>query len=373
MNLAIVSPSQKAYSETFIQQHKNIPGVNVKYYYGGLIPGFLEGNGELVSLSLFDRVKRQLRLKFKYPEFTWAEDGFYKSLKKQRIDCVLAEYGLTGACVMKVCRKLNIPLVIHFHGYDASKNEIIEQYKDSYAEMFEYASAVIVVSKVMENKILSLGCPAEKVVYNTYGPDPIFYSVETIGSSKNLISVGRFVDKKAPYYTLLAFKKILDFHPDAKLILAGDGILLSACKNLVRYFSLDENVEFPGIITQREFINYLKTARAYVQHSITAQSGDMEGTPVSILEASAAGLPVISTLHAGIPDVIIHGKTGLLCEEHNVDEMAANMKAILDDQSYAAKLGSEGKKNINNNFSLDKHLWILSKVVKNTVKNHKSN
>ena len=81
------------------------------------------------------------------------------------------------------------------------------------------------------------------------------------------------------------------------------------------------HVRFPDTII--ELVQHLKSSTAFAQHSITAENGDMEGTPVGIVEASYAGLPVISTFHAGIPDVINNRETGLLVEEHDVEEMEA--------------------------------------------------
>src|SRR5690606_9989960 len=120
------------------------------------------------------------------------------------------------------------------------------------------------------------------------------------------------------------FKKAAENHSDAKLIMAGDGQLLNTCQNLIRYLGIESQVEFVGIIAPEKFRHLLTESRGLVQHSITAESGDMEGTPVAVLEASAAGIPVISTFHAGIPDVIKNGETGLLCEEHDVYGMAAH-------------------------------------------------
>jgi colanic acid/amylovoran biosynthesis glycosyltransferase len=180
---------------------------------------------------------------------------------------------------------------------------------------------------------------------------------------ETFIAVGRFVDKKAPYYTLLAFKEVLKEFPNATLVMAGDGILHNSIKNLIRYYQLEKNVKLIGIIRTNEFLQILQDARAFVQHSITASNGDMEGTPLGVLEACAAGVPVISTYHAGIPDVIIHGFNGLLCEEHDVLKMSENMKLVLIDKNRAGELGANARQTILNNFQLDRHLHILSEVI----------
>ena len=102
---------------------------------------------------------------------------------------------------------------------------------------------------------------------------------------------------------------------------------------------------------------------AFVQHSITAENGDSEGTPLSVLEAGAAGLPVISTNHAGIPDIVINGKTGFLSEEHDIHEMGDNMLRLLKDKNLARSLGKCGKENISKNFTLKKHIDKLNELI----------
>lgn len=368
MNLAIISPAQNAYSETFIQAHKNIPDTNVKFYFGGGIPKELEGKGPLESNKLNDKASFALKNKLFPSGFTYSEKVFLKSLIKENIQCVLAEYGPVGVAVLPVCKKLNIPLIVHFHGYDASMHEIIKQYAEDYIEMFGYASAVIAVSRVMEQKILNIGCPREKLIYNTYGPNNLFFELNPNYSKKLFVGIGRFVDKKAPYYTLLAFQKTLKRHPDARLIIGGNGPLLNTCNNLVKYLKIENNVSFPGIITPEQYRAYLKESIAFVQHSITAESGDMEGTPVGILEASAAGLPVISTFHAGIPDVILHNETGLLVNEHDVDRMSEHMLWVLDNPKKAQEIGMKGRQRMKENFTMQRHLKVLSDIIISVAK-----
>jgi colanic acid/amylovoran biosynthesis glycosyltransferase len=360
--LAICSPSRNTYSETFIQAHKQIPGVETKFYYGGGLPEKLEGYGPLKSMGRFREIGKSIKLNFFPSPFSDDEQALIQSFKREKINCVLAEYGPTGVKLLNVCKHLNLPLIVHFHGYDASIDLIIEKNKKGYEALFSYACSVIVVSKAMERKLTFLGCSPEKLVYNTYGPDDTFFDVSPDFRKKLLVGIGRFVDKKAPYYTILAFKEVLEKHPDAQLVIGGDGILFNTCLNLIDYLGIKDKVVLPGIIQSDQFRMYLQEARGFVQHSVTAENGDMEGTPVAVLEASAAGLPVISTYHAGIPDVIIHEQTGLLTEEHNVQEMALHMMKILDDAAYARQLGAAGRSNIRNNFSMKRHLDILSEI-----------
>lgn len=366
MNIAIFTPSQDKYSETFIHAHKNYLEGNVYYYYGKGIHIQMEGEKDLIS-SLQRKWIKVYSLLFKKGKSFLAKKRILHSLQQHKIQVVLVEYGNHAHHVLPFLKESNIPMVVHFHGYDASNYNVIERCQD-YTDVFQYASKVVVVSKIMKEMIIDIGCPEHKIVYNVYGPQPEFEKVTPTFRKKQFIAIGRFVDKKAPYYTILAFKQVVTKHPDATLLLAGNGVLYQACKNLIKLYNLENNITLLGIITPETYRKYLSESLAFVQHSIRDDNGDMEGTPLAILEASAAGLPVISTYHAGIPDVIAHENTGLLCQEHDVEAMAKNMIRLLDDVDYAKQLGAAGKKNIQNNFSLKRHIETLQQTIEVAVK-----
>ncbi|GAB5564465.1 MAG: glycosyltransferase [Winogradskyella sp.] len=359
MNIAIFSPNQNPYSETFIQAHKNNLRGNIFFYYGQGKNIKLK-EGEVLSNSL-----ERLKLKFENkvlndPSHNFWSKPLLRSLKKHKIESVLIEYGNHAFHLLPVLKSLKIPIVVHFHGYDASIYEVIRNC-NNYKDVFKIATTIIAVSKVMEGKLLELGCPKEKLVLNVYGPNPIFHKIEPNFKKAQFISVGRFVDKKAPYLTVLAFQKVLRNFPKAKLLMAGDGGLLNSCKNIVRYLNLQNNVEFLGVIDKNDFKLLLSESLAFVQHSIIADNGDMEGTPVAILEASAAGLPILSTYHAGIPDVVIHKQTGLLCKEHDVEAMSNNMLQLLMNKELVKAMGFKGKSHILENFNMQKHINTIQK------------
>ena len=362
MNIAIFTPSQNPYSETFIQAHKNYLKGNVFYYYGRKHIS-LEGQDFLVS-PMTSKVLRLQQKLFKKPSNFIQETIILRSLKKNKIDVILAEYGTHAHSILPIIKMTGLPLVVHFHGYDASIKGVVKKH-ENYKEVFKYVSKVIVVSKKMEQMLLEIGCPKDKLVHNVYGPHPDFEKVEPTFSKKQFIAIGRFTDKKAPYYTILAFKNAIKNHPDAKLFMAGEGQLLNTCKNLVTHLGIQNQVEFLGVISSERYRELLSESLGFVQQSITAENGDMEGTPLAVLEASAAGLPVISTWHAGIPDVIINGKTGLLCKEHDIEEMAASMIALLEQIDLAKELGRAGKKNIKKHFSMERHIEVLQDILKN--------
>lgn len=367
-NIAIFSPNLNAYSETFITAHKEQLKGNIHFLYGDYTPTYSEKHGSL--FQYFKKNHFAFKLLKLLPVFLYNRivkisnsDLLKFYLKNERIDIVLAEYGMSGSNNLEILKELHIPFIVHFHGYDASVNHIIENNKVAYINMFQYAKAVIVVSNAMKSKIIEIGCTKDKVTVNPCAPNKIFFDCTPTFLNKQFIAIGRFVDKKAPYYTILAFNKVLNKHPDAKLFLAGHGPLLETCKNIVDGLNLSESIVFLDVITPTMFLKYLSESLAFVQHSITALNGDMEGTPVAVLEASAAGLPVISTYHAGIPDVIINNVTGLLVEEHDVDGMAINMIKLMDDVALAKSLGAAGKKYIIENYTMQRHISVIQDLI----------
>ncbi|WP_339610786.1 glycosyltransferase [uncultured Planktosalinus sp.] len=361
MNIALFTPNQNPYSETFIQAHKHSLKRRVFYYYGGLYDMKLEGHPPLTQTTKNGLLKIKRKV-YRKPYSYIREELLLHSLKNNNTDIVLVEYGTHAQQLMPVLKKSGLPVVVHFHGYDASVESVIKNH-NKYKEVFENASKIIAVSNVMVDRLKALGCPESKIIYNVYGPRPEFHLVEPTFSKKQFIAIGRFTDKKAPYYTILAFAEAVKQHPDARLVMAGDGALLNMCKNLARHLNIEKNLDFPGVVTAEEFREILKVSRAFVQHSITAANGDMEGTPLAVLEASAAGLPVISTKHAGIPDVIVDGKTGLLCDEHDVATMANHMDMLLSDVEKAKAMGAAGKVHIEKYFTLERHINELQKVL----------
>lgn len=361
INVALVSPTKEAYSETFIQAHRNI-NANVFYYYGDFLPQFLDGYGYIgPKKEPLSRLLRFIDRKIRKPKLNINEQAFIESLKKNKIDAVLAEYGQTGVGVLNACKAHKIPLVTIFHGYDASVKGVVNSYLDRYKMLFAYSRKIIAVSSLMKSNLIKMGCPDEKIIHTPCAPNDLFLSlVPTFTEPRSFVAIGRFVDKKAPYYTILAIKKVAEKYPDVKLYFAGEGELLESCRNLVKYLKLENNVQLLGRITPQKYANLLTKVTGLIQHSITSENGDMEGTPVSVLEASAAGIPVIATRHAGIQDVITDGKTGFLVDEHDVDTMALKIEKLILNSQLVKIMGKNGKRRIIENFTMEKHLNLIS-------------
>tara|TARA_Y100000385_G_C12824911_1_gene521996 strand:- start:62 stop:718 length:657 start_codon:yes stop_codon:yes gene_type:complete len=215
----------------------------------------------------------------------------------------------------------------------------------------------------MKIKLKEYGCPLDKVIFSPAGPEESFFNLTPSLSGNQVLSVGRFVDKKAPHLSVLAFKKVLDKIPGAKLVMAGNGLLIGVVKDIVKSIGISDSVSFIGEINQEQQRELLVSSSVFIQHSKVAIGGDSEGTPVAILEASAAGIPVVSTRHGGIVETVMDKQTGFLVDEGDIDEMANAIIKLLKDKDLAKKMGASGKKFVKENFSLEKHINTLANAI----------
>ena len=232
------------------------------------------------------------------------------------------------------------------------------------------AAAIVVVSRDMEKALSDLGAPAPKIVCNPCGVDTrMFAGASPEKAPPRFISVGRFVPKKGPDLTLRAFEKVVHRHPGARLVMIGDGPLLERCRALAASAGIGHAVTFEGVCPPSQVAAAMRGCRALVQHSLRPPDGDSEGTPVSILEAGASGLPVVATRHGGIKDVIIHGQTGLLVDEGDVDGTARHLMTLIDSPERAAELGVRARTRVAAHHSMEASIGSLMSVIEGAIAN----
>ncbi len=360
--LCIVSGG-RLISETFIRQHEErlLPAAKLLHgtyprlsYEATSLRGvygkrtLVERWQRLLPAVIYDRIQANI-------EHRLCQRAIDQFLKQHDVGCILAEYGMTGGDLVPHARRAGIPLLVYFHGHDAYHREYLQIYESRLRDMYEYATTIFVVSEHMRSQLLSLGARAETIVLNPYGPREHFFEANR-DPCGTLLALGRFVETKAPYLTLLAFAEVLQRKPDVKLQFLGDGPLLPVCRDMAKALGIENSVNFPGSVSPERTAQYFSKATMFLQHSVTTVDGVMEGTPVAILEAAAAGLPVVSTRHAGIPQAVLHGETGFLVEERDVKGMTAHILRLLEDEQLASQLGCRGRDHIRTNFSQRDHI-----------------
>jgi len=370
MRICITRSSRFVYSETFIRDQ--IAGfskwADVYTIHSGRLPEKNE-DGTLLNSRFFWGLNKIVKVIAGRNNF-FGNYGVKKYLKDNKIEVVLANYGMPGAHMAPICKALNIPMLVIFHGHDATDKKLLHEYRNKYKAMFDYATYTIAVSEEMKKRLIFAGANPEKIKLIPYGVDVDKFKPGTYNEvKKNFLAVGRFTEKKGPLYTIRAFYKALQKHPNAILIMVGGKTgLFEKCENLVKQLNIGESVIFKGVLNSEEIADLMSTSLAFVQHSITGSNGDMEGTPLGILEASASGLPVISTLHGGIKEAVIHGETGFLVEEKDENAMADYMIKLLENPEMAKEMGINGRNHIVKNHYQEKQIKKIYELAEMAIK-----
>lgn len=273
-----------------------------------------------------------------------------------------------GTDFLKVISNLSnqhkhIPILISFYGFDVTeriKNKsVLKQYKKymSLSNVFSVAVSTSLVENI--NKFIK---PYNLAKSLNSGVDTDFFVRKPIELSPRefiFLQVSSFTPKKGHNYTLQAFKKFIEQNKlyKYKFIIAGFGPLESEIKNQVKELGLENYVFLQGPVTPSEMVDLASTVNCFVQMSITADNGDQEGLPNVLLEAMSLQLPIVSTIHAGIPEIIENGINGILCEEKNINQYVEAFNNIVN-----WKICPKNREKIIELFSINAHMNTLNKI-----------
>jgi glycosyltransferase involved in cell wall biosynthesis len=278
-----------------------------------------------------------------------------KLFKKNSYSAIHAHFGYNGLNILKHAKKCRLPLVVTFHGYDASRMLSDETYKNRLPELFEYASAIILVSRHMiDNLNLERWLDKVKIIPCTVDTDVFEIRRENSTNGIKILHSGRLVDKKGVPDLIKVFRNLRRRYDNIELHIVGDGKKLERCKELVQKFKLDKNVTFYGAVSHDDVKNILSKADIFVLNSRVGDDGDMEGTPVTLLEAMCSKVPVISTSHAGIPDVIEDGVNGLLVDERDNEGLEDALSTFIENPELRQNCAENARNTVLKEYTVDR-------------------
>ncbi len=263
-------------------------------------------------------------------------------LERERVDAVLAEFGSQAVSIWPVCKAMGIPVFTYFRGRDASRYLQTASRVEGYRRMMPNLAGVFAVSQFLLDNLAAHGLvhPNAHVVPSGTDVEAFTPGEKTPGQ---MLFVGRFVEKKAPRLTLESFLSVAQRHPNARLDMVGDGPLLNACKALAASSGHGGSVVFHGRQSSLQVRAHLARADIFVLHSVTGQDGETEGLPSAIQEAMAAGAAILSTRHAGIPELVEEGVSGVLVDEMDATGMSEAMNAMLADPVTTRQMGARAR------------------------------
>jgi len=284
-------------------------------------------------------------------------------IKRKNVKAIHAHFGPLGFSYLPLSLSLKIPLIVNFYGYDLSREDVISENREAYAELFEHAAKFLVEGPSMQKKLTSIGCPDKKISIQriAINLENYKFKVRSWDSKKpvRLLFVGRFVEKKGLEFALRALARIKkDFVFRFRII--GGGELEEELHSLASTLGFDKEIEWIGMRTHRNVIEEINNCDILVQPSVTARNGDSEGgAPTIIIEAQACGVPVISTTHADIPYVTVNTKSALLSPERDVEHLERNIRCLLDASSVWAEMGTLGRKHVECHHDVKKEVISL--------------
>lgn len=201
---------------------------------------------------------------------------------------------------------------------------------------------IITVSEEIREQLIEAGVPSSKIYVISSGVRlSQFYRVKKSYIKKDnpiILFVGRIRRMKGIDILIKAFRLVLEVFPNARLLVIGDGPSRAELEELSLQMSLEEHINFLGMVPHHRIPKYLSLSDVFILPSIeTSKEG--EGRPTALIEAMAAGMPIVASNIYGIPEIIRNGENGLLTNQGAFIQLAENIIRLLSDPILAASLG----------------------------------
>jgi colanic acid/amylovoran biosynthesis glycosyltransferase len=359
-------------SETFVRNQAEGLRRFLAYYFGlSVVPGISLPADRVVTINGGGLVGR-----FESAAFTRVGVAPLAALKLLQIrpKLVHAHFGVDASRVMTLAHALRLPLIATLHDYDVttSDDELLKlaSYSARYIRrrprLNELATCFLAVSNFIKQKAVARGFPEQKIVVHYIGIDvDLFRPDSALERQPVLLFVGRLVAKKGARDLIQAMATVQRARPDVELVIIGDGPLrgeleAQAAASLTKY-------RFLGVQTSEQVRQWHQRAQAFCVPSVTSETGETEGLPIAILEAQATGLPLVSTYHAGIPEAVIHGETGLLAPEHEPEALAVEILKVLGNDDLRGRLAAAGRKRVEARFNFRRQNELLEEIYERVI------
>lgn len=322
---------------------------------------------------------------FKHPAwlckcFNFKKYGVYRSLNhlfhlqllmNKKYDIIHCQYGTIGRDWAYIREIMDTKLVVSFRGYDLMKM-VFEHGPIVYKELFDRGDVFLPVSGYFAKKLEEIGCSKRKihVLYSGIDVRKYQYKERTFDFQEKieLLSMGRLVEKKGIKYVIYAVEQLRKQYPNVQYTIVGNGNIGDELKQLTRSLKLDGNIHFINGLVDDEMQKIYDRSQIFVLPCVQAQDHDQEGIPNVLKEAMATGLPVISTRHSGIPELIENGKSGFLVPERDVDALVEKCEYLIRNSPRCLEMGRAGRKFVEENFEISRLNQKLVELYSSSLK-----
>lgn len=266
-----------------------------------------------------------------------------KALRRADARLMHIYFGHTGVHLLPFIEAWDGRCVVSFHGADVMLRPHQSEYEGRLRALLEKIPLVLARSESLCERLIALGCPPGKIRLNRTGiPLELFPLHERSPVEMGrwqFVQACRLIPKKGLRTALRAFAIFQKTNPAARFVIAGEGPMQPELESFVRELGLGESVEFRGFLDQPSLLELYRNSHVFLHPSEMTSDQNQEGIPNSMLEAMATGLPVVATLHGGIPEAVSEGKTGLLVPERDHEQLFRAMTEITATPARAFEMG----------------------------------
>jgi colanic acid/amylovoran biosynthesis glycosyltransferase len=289
--------------------------------------------------------------------------GLMKIFRRREADLMHIYFGHTGVHLLPFIKGWGKPSVVSFHGADVMPRAHQPEYEGNLRELLRVTPLVLARSLSLADRLKELGCPPEKIRLNRTGIPLADYLLQgrrvPADGEWHFVQACRLIPKKGIATALRAFADFRREYPKARFSLAGEGPMKKEIESMARDLGIAQAVELRGFLAQPELARLYGAAHFFVHPSEMTADQNQEGIPNSMLEAMATGLPVLATLHGGIPEAVENGRTGLLVPERDHAGLLRAMLDLAGDPDRAFAMGEAASASVRLEFEQAKQIEKL--------------
>jgi colanic acid/amylovoran biosynthesis glycosyltransferase len=269
-------------------------------------------------------------------------DAMHEILERRPADVMHIYFGHTAVHLLPFIESWDKSCIVSFHGADVMLPDIPD-YEIKMREMLGVVPLVLARSESLRDRLVELGCAPEKIRINRTGIPldqfPLGERAAPADGAWIFVQACRLIPKKGLPTALQAFHKFAQKFPKAKFIIAGEGPMKNEIEKTIADYGLRNNVEMRGFLSQEELFELYLHGHVFLHPSEMTADKNQEGVPNSMLEAMSTGLPVVATLHGGIPEAVRDGETGFLVAEKDDAALFAAMCRVTESADHWMKMG----------------------------------
>jgi colanic acid/amylovoran biosynthesis glycosyltransferase len=313
----------------------------------------------LRSLNILKYGKRAACLRLFYSTLPFLNAPEYDIIHCQfgrQAVCKFGPYSYEGL-VLREIGAVKGKLITTFRGYDISW--YVKKYGEKvYDELFKEGDFFYANCEFFRQRVIQLGCDEKKIVVHGSGIDCSRFTFKARKPDPSglirIATTGRLVEKKGIEYAIRAIAEVAKVYPNVEFNIIGDGELKERFVQIIQELNIADKVHLKGWRNQKEIISILDETHIFVAPSVTASDGNQDAPVNTLKEAMAMGLPVIGTLHGGIPELVEDGISGFLVPERNESAIAQKLIYLIEHPEIWQQMGFNGRKKVETQYDTNK-------------------